>query len=266
MAQKLFLLWMSVLSSVAACAQTGTLQVYCPPDVRIYLNDRYQGITSSDFSGLLIDSVAAGDVTVRAVKHGHVSQTKTMVVKEGMVNEVYLDPPAALPEGRFTLGADLHFGIFGLFNVNDAFTKANYSFGVSPYVDYRIHRNFLVGAEVMSMWGKPATADDPRWMLCPNVRFSGVFTPFSKLGFHVLVAGGFSYWPESHEQMELVSTLNDNRFGWGMRAMTGVDVSVTSSSMIRINVGYWASSTTSDDVVWITHDTMLIGLGYRHRL
>lgn len=265
MRKGIFLALVWPVLSAAGLAQTATRQVYCVTDADTYLNGLYKGRTSADRSGILLEDVEVGEVTVQAVKSGHLTGAKANFVEEGSLDEIAIETVKEPLERRISVGADLHFGMFGLFNVNDDFTKASYSFGVTPYVDYRFHPNFAVGGEVMSMWGKPATADHPRWMLSHNLRMSGMFTPFRRVGFNLLVAGGFSYWPENPDMPELTPTLNDNRFGWDVRAMAGVDFLLSVSSSIRLNFGYWASSTTSDDVVWITHDTMIMGLGYGFR-
>ncbi|MCF8257070.1 MAG: hypothetical protein K9J06_05930 [Flavobacteriales bacterium] len=262
MSKAIILVTALLLCTSALFAQTGTLQIYCTPNVQIYLNDRYVGKTDADRSGILLENIMAGDVTVRAVQTGHETVTRNVLIIENTISEVSIAMVQAQLKHRTTVGIDLHFGTFGLFNVNDAFTKASYTFGATPFADYRIHQHFAIGGEIMSMWGKPETADHARWMLCPNLRISAKFNPFKRLGIHVLVAGGFSYWPESPDLPHLTPTLNTNRFGWDIRATAGVGYLIAARSSLNLSFGYWASSTTGDDIIWITHDTMLMGLGY----
>ncbi|HAA00050.1 MAG TPA: hypothetical protein DEP18_07700 [Flavobacteriales bacterium] len=62
------------------------------------------------------------------------------------------------------------------------------------------------------------------------------------------------------------STFSDNRTGWDFRASSGVNYLLTESDKLELTFGYWASSSTSDNIVWITHDSMVIGFGLQHRL
>ncbi|UKN00264.1 hypothetical protein K6119_11015 [Paracrocinitomix mangrovi] len=158
-------------------------------------------------------------------------------------------------------GIDLHGGTFGLFNVNDVFTKADYTFGGSLYADFGLHQNFTVGAEQMFMWGKPKTADGNRMIMNTNARFKLRFQTFEKIHFNILVAGGFSFWPSSTATAYLTPTLNDTRLGWDFRAAASADFLLSEKFSLMASFGYLASSSTSDDIVWITHDSMLISFG-----
>ena len=46
-------------------------------------------------------------------------------------------------------------GVFGLFNVDNVFTKASYTIGFTPVFRYALSSVFSLGAEVMVLWGSP---------------------------------------------------------------------------------------------------------------
>jgi len=260
---KQHLIFLSVLCSCMSVGftQTGSLQIYCEPEVNIYIDNRYVGRTSTDMSGLFLDDVPVGNRSVRTYKSGWESQTAVVNITENRTTEVMFDLQKKTFKRETTFGLMSHFGTFGLFNVDNDFTKADYSLGFTPFIDVKIHPYFALGFEVMSMWGKPLTQDGLRHMLCPNLRLHFLFNPFEKVHVDVLIASGFSYWPASTNHPYLTATFNDARFGWDFRAMAGVDIVLSKSAFLNVNFGYWAASSTSDDVVWITHDTMLLSLG-----
>lgn len=165
-------------------------------------------------------------------------------------------------EGRLKeIGLELNGGSFGLFNVNDVFTKADYTLGADLYFDFELHPNFSIGAEQMVILGKPKTLDKNRMILNSNARFKLKFQPFEKVHFNILVAGGFSYWPSNENTAYLTPTFNDTRLGWDFRAAATADFLLSDNLSLTASFGYLASSSTSDDIVWITHDSMLISIG-----
>jgi len=159
------------------------------------------------------------------------------------------------------LGLEIHGGTFGLFNVNDVFTKAEHTIGASIYGDFEVHPNFSIGAEQMFMFGKPKNPDQIRSILNTNARFKLKFQTFEKIHFNILVAGGFSLWPANNSPAFLTPTLNETRLGWDFRASAVSDFKISKKFSITASFGYLASSSTSDDIVWITHDSMLISIG-----
>lgn len=163
------------------------------------------------------------------------------------------------------IGIDLNAGSFGLFNVNDVFTKAEYTVGTNLYADFGVHPNFTIGAEQMVIWGKPKTPDGTRLIMNTNARFKLRFETFEKVNFNILVAGGFSFWPNSTEVAYLTPSLNDTRFGWDFRAAAAADFILGNHFSLVTSFGYLASSSSSDDIVWITHDSMLISVGPKFR-
>jgi hypothetical protein len=250
---------------VNVTAQKATLQVYCEEGINIYINNKYQGKSNKDMSGLLIENLDSGTIDVKAVKSGYQTVEQTLTINLEGINETSIE----LIKDKFVrkkyVGLDLHFGPFGLFNVNNVFTKAQYSFGGTTYFDVELHENFAIGIEVMNMWGKPQTADEPRMILSPNLRLNLLFQPFDKVHFNVLVAGGFTLWPERTGSPALTPTFNETRMGWDVRAVAGANFVIGEKIDLGMNFGYWASSSTSDDIVWITHDTMILSMGPRFK-
>lgn len=263
--KKLTTLLTLLLTSVICLAQTGTLQVYCPEGINIYLDDKLVGKSNTEMSGLLIEVVAAGSHAVKAYKSGYITQTTEVTIKANEITSVTFEMTKDESDAKKYIGLSTHFGAFGLFNVNNVFTKASYSFGFTPYIDFKVHPNFLIGAEWMTMWGKPMTSDDPRMMMSPNLRLSLLFEPFEKVDFNFLVASGFAIWPGNTATPALTPTLNDTRYGWDFRAIAGSNIDLSTKAQLNLSFGYWASSSSSDDIVWITHDSMIITLGPKWR-
>jgi hypothetical protein len=259
-----FLFLLLVVSSIAVNAQTGSLQIYCPEGVTIYINDKNQGKTSTEMAGLLVENLSIGEVQVHAYKSGYQTQIQAALIHTNQVTELTFELVPLTNTRLKMVGLDGHFGTFGLFNVNNAFTKAEYSLGATPYFDIHLHPNFSLGGEIMLMWGKPQTADPLRMMTNTNLRLKLHFSTFEKVHFDILVASGFAWWPAAaNSYAHLTPTLNDARLGWDFRAMAGATFILSPSFQWQLNFGYWASSSTSDDIVWITHDTMLISCGPR---
>jgi len=245
---------------VQSFAQTGTLQVYCEKDASIYINDQFKGKTKTEMSGLLIENLEAGEISVRVYKPGYVSETKFVIIESGKISECSF-VLATQEKEKWLVGLNLHYGSFGLFNVNSVFTKAKYSVGATPFLDYKLHPNFSTGLEIMTMFGKPSTSDDARLMMQSNLRLKALFQPFDKIGFNILVASGFTLWPGRKDSPSITPTFNQTRFGWDFRAAAGAQFSVGKMTCVEVNFGYWASSSTSDNLVWITHDSMIISAG-----
>jgi hypothetical protein len=151
-------------------------------------------------------------------------------------------------------------GTFGLFNVNNTFTKASYSVGFTPLIEYRINPTFTVGVECLTLWGKPETSDSPRLLIDPSLRASALFSVTSKLCINPIIGLGFSMWPKQTGKASLDSTFLNSRFGWNARAALSFEYRAAAHLAIALEIGYSASSSESDNV-WITHDMMLVGIG-----
>jgi len=259
--KKVYSLLMIVFFSLGSAAQTGNLQIYCPPGFAIYIDDKFAGKTTDEMSGLLIENLIPGSKTIRTYKEGFLGQTAVVVIIENKTIELIFSPEKKAANTSFTGGVLSHFGTFGLFNVNNVFTKADYTFGFSPQLDYNFHNHFFVGAEIMTMWGKPSTNDNPRMMIQPNVRFGTGFYPSPNISIVLMLSGGFAWWPQHKDSPFLTSTFNENRYGWDFKASAGIQYKSNEKTLWCLLFGYWASSSTSDDIVWITHDTMLLSFG-----
>ncbi len=89
---RLWLVAMLVLAPGLAAAATGDLQVTCWPDHRIYLDDRSVGTTSSDQDGLWLAGIPAGEHVVRVEREGFLGRSYRVVIAEGGVVELKVDP------------------------------------------------------------------------------------------------------------------------------------------------------------------------------
>lgn len=217
-------------------------------------------------SGLLLESQSCDSVTIRVFRSGYEMVEKRIKAIEGHA-EVKFDPrQESQTIQKWWVGANTYGGAFGLFNVDNVFTKAKYSAGAAIYSDYHFHRNFSFGLEWMSMWGQPDTKDNIRIMHHINGRLNAEFSAFARLHFSIQLATGFAWWPEVDNVPFIHSTFSDNRTGWDFRASSGVNYLLTERDKLELTFGYWASSSTSDNIVWITHDSMVIGFGLQHRL
>jgi len=67
-------------AGLALAAEPGHVQVKCEPGVRILLDGDFQGAGTADLGGVVIENVAAGRHTIRAVKEGFEPQDHTVDV------------------------------------------------------------------------------------------------------------------------------------------------------------------------------------------
>lgn len=251
-----------ILSSCSVIiAQTGSLQIYCISDVNIYINNKFAGKTNHDMSGITLHEIPIGEKQVRAYREGYQSVTQIVTISENSTSEITIILSPEQNEHKKEVGLTLYMGTFGLFNVNSIFTKADYSIGFTPHIDIRFHKHFSAGAEIMTIWGKPKTMDNPRLMINPNFRLCAMFSPRETIKIQILIASGFAWWPANSNYSYLTPSFNENRFGWDFRAMAGFEFLLTKKTSLTVHFGYWASSSTGDNIIWITHDSMLAGFG-----
>ena len=159
------------------------------------------------------------------------------------------------------LGLELHGGAFGLFNVNNVFTKADYTTGLTVSFDRALRPRLSAGLAFTGMGGKPRTADGLRMMLNADLRLRYYFFMSERITGDLLLAGGFSCWPSATGTPVLTPTFLQTRMGWDIRTLAGAAYQLNDRVRLRLAFGYWASSTSSDNIVWITHDSMLISFG-----
>lgn len=69
----------------SAHAGTGYIQIRAEPEVHVYLDDVYVGVTSADFGGLVLMDVSTGRRHLRFEREGYVSQSSTIAVASGRV-------------------------------------------------------------------------------------------------------------------------------------------------------------------------------------
>lgn len=165
---------------------------------------------------------------------------------------------------KVSLALQGQIGTFGLFNVDNVFTKAEITLGINPYVDIKLNKIFSLGAEYMLLFGKPETNDVARFIMNPNIRGKVSFPIQKRITVDIIVAGGVTIWPGSEDTAYIDSTFFDTRVGWDARAALGMDFIINPKISIVLDIGYIANSSVSDDI-WITHDMMLVGLGPKIR-
>ncbi len=69
----------------------GYLQINCEPDVTIYLNEEFKGISNSDFNGLIIQDITPGLYELRAVKQGFNEVLREVEINDGVVSVISLE-------------------------------------------------------------------------------------------------------------------------------------------------------------------------------
>jgi hypothetical protein len=166
---------------------------------------------------------------------------------------------------KVSLGIEVNGGAFGLFNVDDNFTKADPSFGGALVAEGRLAKWFLLGGEYIFLFAKSQLAQEPRLIMSPHIRGRAEFKVHPKWRIDLLAAGGMTIWPENDNEMALSSALTDTRLGWSVRFAGGTSFLINESSSLYLQFGYGAFSSGGNDI-WVTHDSMLLGLGYRYSL
>ena len=102
----------------APCAAAG-IRVECEPGIRIFLNDRLQGLSTAEAGGLMLPDLAAGTHTLKAVKPGFLPRETTITLAGSEVRnwkiekfmplasssqeDVFAPPPAETKTGTLVL-------------------------------------------------------------------------------------------------------------------------------------------------------------------
>jgi len=81
-----------LLSVISTFSQETHLQIVAEPGITIYLDGTYEGVTNSEFGGLIIKNVSPGRHTVRAVKEGYQPQEEAITISAGSVYEYTVRP------------------------------------------------------------------------------------------------------------------------------------------------------------------------------
>jgi len=79
------LILLSFAAAKVVQAQDGYIQIVSEPGVAVFLNGELQGVTSTDFGGLIIQNVTAGSHTIRLVREGFNPQEERITLRAGQV-------------------------------------------------------------------------------------------------------------------------------------------------------------------------------------
>ncbi len=190
-----------------------------------------------------------------------------MLMVEKMLLSVKKDrvkQDSQIANNKVSLALQGQIGTFGLFNVDNIFTKAEITLGINTYIDIKLNKVFSLGAEYMLLFGKPETKDIARFIMNPNLRGMLSFPIHKRISVDIIVAGGVTIWPGSDDTAYIDSTFFDTRIGWDARAALGMDFIINPKISMVLDIGYIANSSATDDI-WITHDMMLVCLGPKIR-
>ena len=86
------LLVLSVISIKLSAQQDCYIQVKAEPNIKVFLNDEFKGITNLEYSGLIIEKLKAGTYKIRIVKDGYSPQTETIILNPGEVKIYQVKP------------------------------------------------------------------------------------------------------------------------------------------------------------------------------
>jgi TonB family protein len=86
------LLVLSVISVKLSAQQDCYIQVKAEPNIKVFLNDEFKGITNLEYSGLIIEKLKAGNYKIRIVKDGYSPQTETIILNPGEVKIYQVKP------------------------------------------------------------------------------------------------------------------------------------------------------------------------------
>lgn len=169
----------------------------------------------------------------------------------------------ATPAHALKIGSlELQGGTFGLFNLNDSFTKASPTLGVTPAFEWKLSKYFALGAESMFVWIKSVKARHPRFVWNPHLRGRILFDVKNIFTVDVTLALGLTLWPENDSEDKLDPEIGGTRVGWSLRAAFGLTYPFKKRFAFFGNLGYMASTSYGNGIS-ATHDTMLLSLGIR---
>jgi len=72
-------------------SQTSYIQVVAEPEISIFLDGEFKGLTSLDFGGLIIKNVSVGDHIIKVVKERYLPREETITIKTGEVFSYQVD-------------------------------------------------------------------------------------------------------------------------------------------------------------------------------
>jgi hypothetical protein len=86
MIPRLFLILITIAITTAdICAQNSFIQVVSEPGQTVYLNEVLKGQITSDIGGLIIESVSAGQNSIKIIKEGFNPQDEKILIRDGEV-------------------------------------------------------------------------------------------------------------------------------------------------------------------------------------
>ncbi|HAA00051.1 MAG TPA: hypothetical protein DEP18_07695 [Flavobacteriales bacterium] len=138
----IFFLLFCVSSGLTSRAQNCSIQVYCPEGFYVYADGQFKGKTRTEMSGLLLENQSCDSVSIRVYRSGYEMVEKSIKTSEDHAEVKFDSSKESQTIQILWVGANMYGGAFGLFNVDNVFTKAKYSVGASIYSDYHFHRNF----------------------------------------------------------------------------------------------------------------------------
>jgi hypothetical protein len=80
------------------------IQVKAEPNISVFLNEEFKGITNEEYSGLIIQKLKAGKYYIKVVKDGYEPQAEPIVLKPGEVKIYQVKP--FVPRYRITQSGD----------------------------------------------------------------------------------------------------------------------------------------------------------------
>jgi hypothetical protein len=93
-----FLLFL--ISAKLSAQQDCYIQVKAEPNISVFLNEEFKGITNEEYSGLIIQKLKAGTYYIKVVKDGYEPQAEPVVLKTGEVKIYQVKP--FIPKYRIT--------------------------------------------------------------------------------------------------------------------------------------------------------------------
>jgi len=87
----LSVLFVFIFSSFLYAENTGHIQIECKPGVSIFLDGDFQGETSSEFGGIILQDVKKGEHKIKAVKKGFNPTIKKVFLKGGDVHKITIE-------------------------------------------------------------------------------------------------------------------------------------------------------------------------------
>lgn len=82
---KKILLFLTIILPLGVFAQKANIQVVAKPGISVFIDNAFQGKTSLDYDGLIIENVSPGNRTIKLIKEGFNPQEEKINIKPGEV-------------------------------------------------------------------------------------------------------------------------------------------------------------------------------------